>query len=335
MDVLDILESMVQTASLHDDSKEPDHTTIRQWQQLFGYSFSEAERKIKEHRSDDDDAPVVSDAHWEMIRYRDDLMFYDKEAYEHSLKLSRRAALKRTKTTPVQKNRHGNPSARPVTYLIKLDGPLSTVDSVMTAGCLSIAPKFLQGTDSSGGPAAFCEIDAPTKAKIETSVGFNDFRPTFIRYSKASKDLSPISRAPTLGIDSTMPQYRCDTATSAPSPSQDQFPVWYFFYGTLADSAILARVFGDEQHQKPPAYDYRSAVVRGGLLKLWGGRYRALLDDPSGGCVAGSALLVMDENQEDALRVYETDQYEVVRCTIEMDRGSVEGLTFRFVGETD
>ncbi|KPM42999.1 hypothetical protein AK830_g3515 [Neonectria ditissima] len=314
MDVLDILASMVQSASLHDDGQEPDLATIQQWQHLFSYSFAEAEEKIKEHRSNDNVALVVSDAHWEMIRHRDDLSSYSKEAYEHSLELARKAALVQASATPVQNNRHGNRSIRPVTYLVKLDGPVSTVDSIMTAGCLSTAPKLLCGTDSSGGSATFCHFYSILQGFQGPVTNFTSSN-TRYRLNFA--------------------QYRYNTATSTPSPSQNQFPVWYFFYGTLADSDVLARVLGDEQQQQLPNYDYRSARIRGGILKTWGGRYQALVDDPDGGYVKGSAFLVVDENQEDALRVYETDQYEVVRCTVEMEDGLVDGLTFKFVGEVD
>jgi hypothetical protein len=38
---------------------------------------------------------------------------------------------------------------------------------------------------------------------------------------------------------------------------------------------------------------------------------------------------------EDALRLYETGDYEVVRCAMEFDERMVQGCTFRFVGEVD
>lgn len=39
----------------------------------------------------------------------------------------------------------------------------------------------------------------------------------------------------------------------------------------------------------------------------------------------------MSKEQEDALRAYETEKYEVVRCRIEMEGGEVVmGCTFRF-----
>lgn len=43
----------------------------------------------------------------------------------------------------------------------------------------------------------------------------------------------------------------------------------------------------------------------------------------------------MSEDHEDALRKYETNAYEVVRCTILTNFGEVKGCTFRFIGNTD
>jgi hypothetical protein len=44
----------------------------------------------------------------------------------------------------------------------------------------------------------------------------------------------------------------------------------------------------------------------------------------------------MSKEYEDALRGYETDNYEVVRCTISIEGGKmVKGCTFRFVGTID
>ena len=47
---------------------------------------------------------------------------------------------------------------------------------------------------------------------------------------------------------------------------------------------------------------------------------------------SGSAYQVSSKEHEDALRIYETENYEVVRCMIAMADEVVHGLTFRFVG---
>lgn len=67
--------------------------------------------------------------------------------------------------------------------------------------------------------------------------------------------------------------------------------------------------------------------------------------EDNGKSVDGTAYLVKTRKEEDALRYYETDRYEVVRCGIEfLDDGRgdggeqghgsewVHGLTFRFIG---
>lgn len=62
-----------------------------------------------------------------------------------------------------------------------------------------------------------------------------------------------------------------------------------------------------------------------------------MLVDCSGGRIEGWAYEVMSEEQEDALRVYETSRYEVIRVEIRMENGGqgrvVRGCSFRFVGE--
>lgn len=43
----------------------------------------------------------------------------------------------------------------------------------------------------------------------------------------------------------------------------------------------------------------------------------------------------MSEAHEDAMRKYETDAYEAVRCLININCTMVQGCTFRYVGDTD
>jgi hypothetical protein len=49
--------------------------------------------------------------------------------------------------------------------------------------------------------------------------------------------MSSSSMTPTLGINATLPQHRLVS-----SPHQEQYPILYFFYGTLADPEQLCKV---------------------------------------------------------------------------------------------
>lgn len=160
------------------------------------------------------------------------------------------------------------------------------------------------------------------------------YQPTFVRVSIASKDLSPTTSYPTLGIDTTLPQYRPNTTDvdlTAVSPQQNEFPVWYFFYGTLADRQVLSRVIGVDGL----AVIYKSAQVSGGRLSNWGGKYLGLVDADASALVHGWAYQVRSRDEEEALRIYESDKYMVVRCRITMNNGytTVKGLTFRLVSD--
>jgi hypothetical protein len=139
---------------------------------------------------------------------------------------------------------------------------------------------------------------------------------------------------PTLGIDTILPQYRADNVDAKFVPTQNQYPVWYFFYGNLAVPDILARLLA--LSEKPV---FTPATITGAVIKKWRGKYNALLDSEGAETtfVDGWAYLVETEEHEEVLRFYETENYEIVRCTISMEGRSdaVRGLTFKFVGPSE
>ena len=208
-----------------------------------------------------------------MIRNEKEAEGYDKEAYEYACGLA--TSLKPTYQNTTRSNSNANSS----TYLFKLEGPFGDVEKVNSAAGLSEAPIILNGADDDGDSVTFCKVDVGAKDNILSyliQLG-SSFQPTFVRYSKAQKDLSSFSAYPTLGRDATMPQHRSSGADDPKLlPGQDQYPVWYFFYGTLADPAVLERLLGYEP-------SYRQASVTGGALKTWGGKYNALIDAPGDG----------------------------------------------------
>jgi hypothetical protein len=153
------------------------------------------------------------------------------------------------------------------------------------------------------------------------------FKPTIVRLSKAEKELSNSTQALYLGRDCTLPQNRATSASFVPLPTPDQYAVWHFFYGTLADPDVLSRHLDLSYEPK-----YIDAQVDDGRIRTWAGKYKAMVDAP-GEAVEGSACLVESRDQEDALRFYETDQYEVVRCRIKTLNGALDGLKFRFSGD--
>ncbi|GME27841.1 AIG2-like protein [Neofusicoccum parvum] len=163
-------------------------------------------------------------------------------------------------------------------------------------------PPPITGTAEDGTPTLFLRIAATTKRAIETyleSSSTGSRPPTFIRLSIARKDLSPNSAHPTLGIDATLPQHR----GPGRRPHQDEYPVWYFFYGTLAEPETLARLFDLAEGEQRPVL--KPAVIHDGRMEMWAGKYRALVDGAER--VEGWACRVQSREHEDALLVYETD----------------------------
>ena len=82
---------------------------------------------------------------------------------------------------------------------------------------------------------------------------------------------------------------------------------------------------------------FTPATVTGGTIKIWRKKYNALVDCTESVGVNGQAYHVRTEGQEDALRLHETENYEIVRCAINMGATSdpVMGLAFKFVGPSE
>ena len=226
-------------------------------------------------------------------------------------------------------------------YLLKLDGPISTpIQVVQIAANLSNILEPHYGSSDEGN-SVFCKVDGRTKMAIENWLSKQKepiFRPLFVPIGRAYKELSSHSLYPTLGKDTTLPQFRPQdphllNTTPYFGRTQDQYPVWYFFYGTLASGPKLRSLLSLPEDETPILH---KASVMGGKMETWGeGKYKALVDGPETSRIKGSAYQVVSEEHEDALRKYETEAYEVVRCVIEMNGTPVEGCTFRFVGEVD
>lgn len=226
------------------------------------------------------------------------------------------------------------PKDKNSTFLVKLEGPLSTPSQVQGLSKSLTTPILKKGVGEAS-TANFCLITGAMKLNIVSALAGSTFSATFVRINLSPKDLSPHSIAPTLGsdIDPTLPQNRATDADEVFLPKQGQYPVWYFFYGNLAVPEILNERLGLDESPT-----YRKAVAKGGDLKTWGrGKFKALVDGDASARVEGWAYQVGSEEDEEMLRYYETDCYEVVRCDICMvDVGEmVKGLVFRFVGDVD
>jgi hypothetical protein len=190
----------------------------------------------------------------------------------------------------------------------------------------------MAAADSSGKAGSFFEINSINKATIEAYLrpkpSLRTFVPTFIPCNQARKSLSLHSLHPTLGIESTLPHRRLEQFSDTPRQAQNEYPVWYFVYGTLAEDYVLFDLLGYEPH-------LRKAQTHGGILKTRGQDW-VLLNDPGGiRCLPWLAVQVETKEQEAMLRAYKTDAHEVVRCTIYIaDEGPVAGLTSQFIDES-
>lgn len=326
MDLFDELENMAANVSeeLGVDS-DPEEDEIARWQSLFAYTYSEALEQIRNQKNDYSKCKV-SDTLWDLVKPQMEAQGYSREAYEHKLKTDgRRIPSNHQHTTTGI-----SASQASATYLVLLKGILSTPEKIQIAAKLPEAPQTVQAS-SEQEDSVFCRIDGNVKQAIEIWLSHQNstFRPTFVRLSKAKKDLAATSTHPTLGIESTLPQHRASSLQTSFSPLQDEFPVWYFFYGTLADESFLSRLLSLPEAEYPILVP---ATVSGGIIKTWQDKYNALVDGAPTDYVHGSTYKVTTKEREEALLLYETEKYEVVRCSIMMESGTTQGLTFRFAG---
>lgn len=230
----------------------------------------------------------------------------------------------------IPKKKPGPKPPRAAAYLVKLQGTLSDAEMIKSIAGLVEVPEVVFGTDDSGHEAVFCRVDPGTRAKIATYFAANNLGPvpTFLQLTLAGKALSHDSPAPTLGLDATLPQNRPSSIGAAFRPSQDEYPVWYFFYGPLADPDELSVIL--RLSSEP---EYSPASIAGGRLLAW----NAIVDaesDETPAEIEGKAFLVRTQKEEESLRFSVTDKFEVVRCRIRFtDSGNVvDGLTLRYAG---
>lgn len=323
MELIVELEHMAGNATAFLEDNEPSLGEIRLWKNLFGYSDDQAVNAIKEQRQDITRARV-SDELWEEIKSEKEAEGFTRDSYEHFIRS--RCMFKRP--SPDRTFSSSN------MYLVTLEDPLDTPEKIQYIAGLSAPPELRLAINDNDEPTRLCELDCRQIQSLTSKLPtiHAGFEPKCVAIPRsAPKDLSPNSPYPTLGVDATMPQNLPETNGVTFQPSQDQYPVWYFFYGTLGDPERLSRLFGlpDGSPLTPILHPAR---VAGGSIKLWENKYKALVDGPSNATVEGVAYKVRTKESEDVLRAYETAKYEVVRCEIHFLHGGpkVRGCTFRF-----
>ena len=315
MDPLSELELMAANIEeFNDPNTDLAEADLRRWKDLFDMDPNQAENCIREHRANLT-RYRISDDHWDMIRSEMTSQGHDKESFEFSLRQYRQ----RKPAVP-------DKSPENAEYLLKLEAPLDCATKAREAAGLDHDPSELPAVNDSNETESFVIVDGRAKDAILQRYNHGVYQPTFVRLSKARKDLCAYSAYPKLSEDTSLPQFRLHSADASIGVLQNEYPVWYFFYGTLAEPDRLGRLL---QAREDP--NLVGAYLPRGKIKTWAGKYKALVNGEER--VEGSAFLVKSREQEEALQYYETDNYEVVRCQIRIGGRAVDGLTFRFVDE--
>jgi hypothetical protein len=229
-------------------------------------------------------------------------------------------------TTPVKRK------ACSMDFLLKIISPITPI--ILASAAILSSQLVIVQAEGVNSIVQFCKVNAYDVSKLRDWLAATDptFSPFFLTTNIARKAFSSISAYPTLGYDTSLPHHRPESVTSVSvSPTQSQYPAWYFFYGTLADSSFLARLFASPPGSMPVLVP---ALIHGGKVRTWRQEYNALVECP-GAKVDGWAYEVKSQDQEDTLRVYETFKYEVVRVSITLngDGRVMQGCTLRFAGE--
>ncbi|KAL8946962.1 MAG: hypothetical protein Q9222_006710 [Ikaeria aurantiellina] len=315
MDLLQHLEELACGINVHEPA--PTSEDLSRWQDRFGYSEAEARDAITKLRTDIS-GRKISDDNWDLIRSAKEAEGYDRETYEHQVQLWSRNSHSHHRP----RNSMGDKRSR---FVLRLGGPFPNLDSLRRKVGISAELRRGYGED---GDSDFACIDGDGKSAVEDWLETNSNYPLdFYPVNQALKELCQTSSYPTLGIDSSLPQHRMSDIDHPFLPAQTEYPVWYFFYGTLMDSSTLQRCIGTSE---PPRLI--PASIKGGVMRTQQRReYNALVDGPATAQVDGFAYLAESAEQEDYLRYRETENYEVVRCDIIINCGeTLRGLTSRF-----
>ncbi|KAI4726453.1 hypothetical protein E4T49_05808 [Aureobasidium sp. EXF-10728] len=298
--LLQELERLGANAIDYEDD-EISEVDINRWRTLFSMSYKDAENSIKAYRADID-RKRFSDELWHELRASKEAQGFDREAC-------------------IPTSSQYSASNNTLRGLI-LGGPLSTPENVRDIA--GFTPKLVRA-ESEDSETSFCYVTLKQERRIRQGLsdrGIVGFEPCFITINIAAKDPSAL---PELGVDDiTMPQHRLDNIGDV----SQEYPVLYFFYGTLAQPEVLKRVL-EFEHEPDPSSLQPAHVLEAKITNL--GQYRALVNSSSDSRVDGHAFMVQSEDKERALRLYETNMYEVVRCDIWLSGTSmpVKGLTFR------
>ena len=214
-------------------------------------------------------------------------------------------------------------------YLLRLKNPLPTPRDIANVLGLSRVPQLENGT-TEDGEASFCRLSQSSINAFDPWVKkhYPLQKFTKIRIGVAHKDDGEL---PFLGRDVTLLHHRPHFPARLTKHAASEYPIHYFFYGTLADTARLERLLGIPASKLLPL---KPANLLDGRIRTWAGKYRALADGP-GAIVNGFAYLCTSSDEEDALRVYEGDDYEVVAAKLIVDGKEMMGRTFRFAGLHD
>ncbi|KAA8644933.1 hypothetical protein EYZ11_009259 [Aspergillus tanneri] len=109
------------------------------------------------------------------------------------------------------------------------------------------------------------------------------------------------------------------------------YPVYYFFYGTLSAPSQLKRII-----DLPDEPKLRKAEIFGYTIAKWGD-YPALINGRQGQVVTGYAYLVRSKEEAQKLSYYETNAYTVADCWIyfrdEEEPKEVGGKVFMYAGD--
>ncbi|KAF2129779.1 hypothetical protein P153DRAFT_356466 [Dothidotthia symphoricarpi CBS 119687] len=155
------LERMAQAADAADAhlaSHHPTKDTIERWKDLFGYSHMEAVQLIGNQRGDVT-RERITDEHWELIKDDKQAIGYDREAYEHSLQLTK--VFKSQSASIPTTGADGE-----LMLLFRLGGLLDTPEKVKDITGLDELPMVKEGT-SEMGVVKFCAVDKEAQKKLE------------------------------------------------------------------------------------------------------------------------------------------------------------------------